>query len=98
MWLHSHKAAAAVCIWVDIASKIFAAVTTHFSPSKADEFFKRWMTFGRDDKIYFESEKSQSEKLEEMGFPDPKKNASVRPFYFVSHIFCSAFSVSRFAL
>ena len=89
VWLHSHKASAAVGIWVDIASKIFTAVTTLFSRSKADEFFKLWRQFkddaGRpygDDQMYFETEKSQSEKLEELGFPEQKKNASVHPFYF----------------
>jgi hypothetical protein len=35
-----------------------------------------------DDKMYFPNEKSQSEKLEEMGFPEQKKNSSVHPFYF----------------
>ena len=93
MWLHSHKASAAVGIWVDIASKIFTAVTTLFSPSKADEFFKLWMQTWMqtktlnggdrpDDKMYFPNEKLQSEKLEEMGFPEQKKNSSVHPFYF----------------
>jgi len=89
VWLHSHKASAAVGIWVDIASKIFTAVTTLFSPSKADEFFKLWMQTKNlnggdmpDDKMYFPNEKSQSEKLEEMGFPEQKKNSSVHPFYF----------------
>jgi hypothetical protein len=89
VWLHSHKASAAVGIWVDIASKIFTAVTTLFSPSKADEFFKFWMQTKTlnggdrpDDKMYFPNEKSQSEKLEEMGFPEHKKNSSVHPFYF----------------
>jgi hypothetical protein len=87
VWLHSHKASAAVGIWVDIASKIFTAVTTLFSPSKADEFFKLWRqrSFG-DDKMYEMSEKSQL--LEEMGFPPLTHKegkeipASVHPFYF----------------
>ena len=97
MWLHSHKASAAVGIWVDIASKIFTAVTTLFSRSKADEFFKLWMQTWMqtktlnggdrpDDKMYFPDEKSQP--LEEMGFPPLKHKegkeipASVHPFYF----------------
>ena len=90
VWLHSHKASAAVGIWVDIASKIFTAVTTLFSPSKADEFFKFWMQTKTlnggdrpDDKMYEMSDVKQHEKLEEMGFPPLNKegNASVYPFY-----------------
>ena len=100
MWLHSHKASAAVGIWVDIASKIFTAVTTLFSPSKADEFFKLWRQrkddtgrpFG-DDKMFDMSEYAQHEKLEEMGFPplhDDKGQVQPRgmhPFPFSSLLF-----------
>jgi hypothetical protein len=64
-----------------------SAVTTLFSPSKADEFFKLWRQRGfGDDKMFDMSEKSQL--LQEMGFPPLKKNkegkeipASVHPFY-----------------
>jgi hypothetical protein len=90
VWLHLHKASVAVSIWVDIAYNIFTAVTTLFSPSKADDFFKLWrqrkdnagMPFG-DDKMYEMSDVKQHEKLEEMGFPPLNKegNASVYPFY-----------------